>query len=92
MPPIVPPLVDVFATMPDVRSPQGKRHPLSAILLLACVAMLAGARGPSGIADGAKNDGEPWRTRLGFTHRNGPSQSTLQRVFAHLAVERLAMQ
>jgi len=54
--------------------------------------MLAGARGPSGIADGAKNDGEPWRTRLGFTHRNGPSQSTLQRVFAHLAVERLAMQ
>jgi len=51
--------------------------------------MLAGARGPSGIADWAKNDGEPWRTRLGFTDAKGPSQSTVQRVFAHIAVETL---
>jgi len=89
---IVPPLADRFATLPDPRQAQGKRHSLRAILLLACVAMLAGARGPSGIADWAKNDGEPWRTRLGFTHAKGPSQSTLQRVFAQLAVETLEIQ
>ncbi len=92
MPPIVPPLAEVFATIPDFRHARGKRHSLSALLLLACVAMLAGARGQSGIADWAKNYGEPWRTHLGFTHPKGPSQSTVQRVFAHIAVETLEAQ
>jgi predicted transposase YbfD/YdcC len=86
---ILPPLAEVFATIPDFRHARGKRHSLQALLLLACVAMLTGVRGPSGIADWAKNYGEPWRTRLGFTHPKGPSQSTLQRVFARIAVETL---
>ncbi len=89
MTPIVPPLAEVFATIPDFRHARGKRHSLQALLLLACVAMLAGARGQSGIADWAKNYGEPWRTRLGFTHAKGPSQSTVQRVFARIAIETL---
>ncbi len=92
MPLIVPPLAAVFAAIPDPRSPRGRRHPLVAILLLACVAMLAGARGQSGIADWAKNYGEPWRERLGLRHPQGPSQSTLHRVFAHLAVATLEAQ
>lgn len=92
MSPIVPPLAEVFATIPDFRHARGKRHSLQALLLLACVAMLAGARGQSGIADWAKNYGEPWRTRLGFTHPKGPSQSTVQRVFARIAVETLESQ
>jgi predicted transposase YbfD/YdcC len=92
VPQIVPSLAEVFATIPDFRQARGKRHPLSALLLLACVAMLAGARGQSGIADWAKNYGEPWRTRLGFTHPEGPSQSTVQRVFARIAVATLEMQ
>jgi hypothetical protein len=89
MPPIVPPLAAVLAAIPDHRHARGKRHSLVALLLLACVAMLAGARGPSAIADWAKHHGEPWRTRLGFTHPRGPSQSTIQRLFAQIAVERL---
>ncbi len=89
---IVPSLVEVFATIPDFRQSRGKRHSLSALLPLACVAMLAGARGQSGIADWAKNYGEPWRARLGFTHPKGPSQSTVQRVFARIAVETLERQ
>jgi hypothetical protein len=89
MPSIVPPLTAAFATLPDYRHARGKRHPLPALLLLACVAMLGGARGPSGIADWAKNHGEPWRGRLGLTHRTGPSQSTVQRLFAHIAIETL---
>ena len=89
---IVPPLATCFAAIPDPRHAQGRRHPLVAILLLACVAMLAGARGQSGIADWAKNYGEPWRVRLGFTHAKGPSQSTLHRVFARLCLATLEAQ
>ena len=92
MPPIVPPLAAVFAMLPEYRHARGKRHSLTALLLLACVAMLGGARGPSGIAEWAKHHGEPWRTRLGLTHRKGPSQSTVQRLFAHIAVETLEAQ
>jgi hypothetical protein len=30
------PLIEVFADLPDFRKPQGKRHPLSAMLSLSC--------------------------------------------------------
>jgi predicted transposase YbfD/YdcC len=79
--PIVPPLATALAALPDFRSPQGKRHPLLALLLLVCTAMLCGARGESAIADWAQNHDPIWRTRLGFTHHKGPSQSTIQRLF-----------
>lgn len=89
MPPIVPPLTTVFAALPDHRHARGKRHSLVALLLLTCVAMLGGARGPSAIADWAKNHDEAWRTRLGLTHRKGPSQSTVRRLFAQIDVATL---
>jgi predicted transposase YbfD/YdcC len=92
MPPIVPPLAVALAAIPDYRCARGTRHPLVALLLLACVAMLGGARGTAGIADWAEHHGEPWRTRLGFTHPKGPSQSTVQRLFAHIAIERVEAQ
>ena len=69
MSPIVPPLAAVFAAIPDYRHARSKRRPLVVLLLLASVAMLAGVRGLSGIADWATNYGEPWRTRLGATDR-----------------------
>jgi hypothetical protein len=34
------PLVEILSKIPDFRKEKGKRHPLSAILALACVAMM----------------------------------------------------
>jgi len=87
MSPIVPSLAEVFAAIPDPRHARGTRHPLVALLLLTSVAMLAGARGQAEIADWARNHGDPWRTRLGFTPPQGPRQATLHRLFAPIAVE-----
>ncbi len=39
-----PPLIEVFAEMPDLRHCRGKRPPLPAMLSLACCAMLCGYR------------------------------------------------
>ena len=87
MSPVVPSLAEVFAAIPDPRHARGTRHPLVALLLLTGVAMLTGARGQAGIADWARNHGDPWRTRLGFTPPQGPRQATLHRLFAPIAVE-----
>jgi len=86
MPPQVPSLRSILADLPDVRHARGKRHSLLALLTLACLAMLCGADSQSAIADWLADHDPLWRTRLGFTHPTGPSQSTFCRVFQTLHV------
>lgn len=74
------PLIEVFAEMPDFRRRQGTRHPLSAILSLACCAMLCGSRSYSAIAEWGRNYGTGIAQALGFRHKT-PCAATLHTVF-----------
>lgn len=74
------PLIEVLAEVPDCRHPQGKRHPMVAILALACSAMLCGSRSDMAIAEWGRHYGARLTRALGFT-RQPPGAATLHTVF-----------
>lgn len=82
------PLIEVLAEIPDFRRAQGKRHSLSAILAMACCAMLCGYRSYSAIAEWGRNYGRKIAEAIGFTHQP-PCASTLHTVFCHVDRDQL---
>lgn len=84
----VPPLLPYLETVPDPRQASGRRHPLPAILALACAAMLAGCDSLLAIAEWGRDPhaGAPLAQRLGFTRERTPCVATLHRVFRRLDV------
>ncbi len=77
-------LLAAFATVPDPRSRHGRRHPLPAILALATVAMLSGARSLYAIAQWGRLQSPDVVAALGFTRTKTPTVSTLHLVFRDL--------
>lgn len=84
--PVVPPLLPYVQVIPDPRQPSGRRHPLAAVLALACAAMLAGCDSLLAIAEWGRDPhaGAPLARRLGFTRDRTPCVATLHRVFKRL--------
>jgi predicted transposase YbfD/YdcC len=78
------PLIEVLAEVPDFRRRRGLRHPLVAILALACTAMLCGFRSYSTMVEWGRTYGPELMRALGFTRVEGPSVGTLHTVLRHL--------
>lgn len=80
-------LLRALAAVPDPRSRHGRRHPLPAVLALATVAMLCGARSLYAIAQWGREQPEAVVQTLGFTRQATPGVATLHRVFKRLDVD-----
>ena len=83
------PLLEALAKVGDFRKARGKRHPLAAILALACAAALCGASSLTAMSQWGRHHGQELLARLGFTHFPGPSTATLCRIFSQLDVAAL---
>jgi DDE family transposase len=80
-------LLRALADVPDPRSRHGRRHALPAVLALATVAMLCGARSLYAIAQWGREQPESVPRSLGFTRQQTPGVATLHRVFKRLDVD-----
>lgn len=83
------PLIEVLSEVPDFRKERGKRHPLTAILAMACAAMLCGYRGYVSIAEWGRNYGPELAHAIGFTRDKTPCAGTLHTVLRNLDREKL---
>lgn len=79
-------LMELFKGVHDPRRAQGKRHPLSALLLLAVVGLLSGMTSYEAIVDFGKARGWEFLRLLGFTRRRGLCKATYSRVFRRIDV------
>lgn len=82
----LPGLPQRLATLADPRHRRGKRHPFVSVLLIACSAVLSGARSFAAIGQWAKNAPQKALARLGtrtasvFAVRVAPSPATVRRI------------
>ncbi|MDF1515775.1 MAG: transposase family protein, partial [Anaerolineae bacterium] len=85
----IPSLYSMLKRIPDPRQAQGKRHPLPAMLSLACVALLCGRQTILGISEWVHDYGKQYLRRFGFTYKEAPGQATWYRVLGGIDWEEL---
>lgn len=76
----LPSLHSYLERVPDPRSPQGRRHPLAAVLTLICLAMLSGIHGYLPASEWLRAMDPRTKRALGFTHAKTPVASTFYEV------------
>ena len=85
----LPPLLEVLRQAPDPRMRRGRRHPLAALLALACAARLCGDWSYSTRSEWGRNYDPAFLRALGFTRQSAPCAATLFQVFRRLDREEL---
>ncbi|MGH2613161.1 MAG: ISAs1 family transposase, partial [Rhabdochlamydiaceae bacterium] len=75
-----------LSTIPDPRRPQGTRHPLPIVLLLAILALCCGYTSYQAMEEWSKNYQELLREQLSFVSGHTPDAATFYRVFASIDV------
>ena len=63
---MVRPLIHIVAEVPDFGKREGKRYSLSAILAMACIAVMCGCRGYRAIAEWGRNYDSEFTEALGL--------------------------
>ena len=81
-------LLDILAEVSDPRHKKGKRHPLTSILALIVIGLLANHKGYTSIATWARNQPELTKA-LGFTSPKTPCAATIHNLLKRLDVVRL---
>jgi len=84
-----PALVELLATVPDPRKPRGRIHPLTAVLSLTALAVLAGAKSLEAIAQFGRDHGVGLAHALGFRRKKTPVKSTLSELFRAIDLDAL---
>ncbi len=81
-------LLDILAEVSDPRHKKRKRHPLTSILALIVIGLLANHKGYTSIATWARNQPELTKA-LGFTSPKTPCAATIHNLLKRLDVVRL---
>jgi hypothetical protein len=79
-------LQEALAAVPDPRSSHGRYYPLTALLNLVTVALLAGQRSLEAIAQFGRDHGAPLAQALGFRSGRTPCKATLSNLLRRLDV------
>lgn len=86
-------LPDFFKTIPDPRTPQGRRHRLTTVLAIAAGATLCGMRGYKAMSDWAKNLSQKARERFRCRYEQGtfvvPSESIIRNILIRVEPQHL---
>lgn len=80
-------LAEAVKSVKDHRSPLGKRHDMSALLVFMCTGMLCGSRSLQALTAWGKRQESALLVALGFPRGKSPGYGTLQRTVAALDVE-----
>jgi hypothetical protein len=80
-------LMEALATVPDLRSPLGLRHPWEAVLSVTVVAVLAGMKSLEAVARFERDHGPPLAHALGFRRGKTPAKATLRKLFRRLDID-----
>src|SRR5262249_5719054 len=82
-----PSLIDLLRQFPDPRRAEGKRHPLTAVLSLLVLSLLAGMRGLQGVVEFGRNLPPDVVAALGFTRTKTLAKSTLSEILRAIDIE-----